>query len=80
MAKSGFKSGRQANEEARERWHDVDLANAAFVPHHPQTPSRVLETLAAAAYLGVPDAFLAAMSPSTLCSSALLVSSSRRLW
>ena len=52
--------------EARERWRDVDLANAAFVPHAPQTPSSVLETLAAAAYLGVPDAFLEAMSPSTL--------------
>ena len=59
-------SERESEVEARERWHDVDLANAAFIPHDPQTPSRVLETLAAAAYLGVPDAFLEAMSPSTL--------------
>ena len=35
--------------EARERWRDVDLANAVFVPHAPQTRSSVLETLAAAA-------------------------------
>jgi len=59
-------SEHESETEARERWHDVDLANAAFVPHDPQTPSSVLETLAAAAYLGVPDAFLEAMSPSTL--------------
>ena len=60
-------SERETEAEARERWRRfAALADATFVPHAPETPSSAFETLAAATNLGVPDAFLEALSPSTL--------------
>jgi Ran GTPase-activating protein (RanGAP) involved in mRNA processing and transport len=60
-------SERETEAEARERWPPlVNLSDAVFFPHNPETPSMCVETLASATHLGVPDAFLEALSPSTL--------------
>ena len=60
-------SERETEAEARERWPQlVNLSDAVFFPHNPETPSMCVETLASATHLGVPDAFLEALSPSTL--------------
>jgi hypothetical protein len=60
-------SERETETEARERWPPlVNHSDAVFFPHNPETPSTCVETLASATHLGVPDAFLEALSPSTL--------------